>query len=76
MIKHVSYFNVSATAKEIDRKFADLLDITPLDTEDQLSMALTWKGAYVVSSIYASTRAVYLMSALAASAFSCSVSGT
>ena len=45
VIKHVSYFNVSATAKELDRKFADLLDITPLDTEDQLSMALTWKGA-------------------------------
>ena len=45
MIKHVSYFNVSATAKELDKEFADLLDITPLDTEDQLSMALTWKGA-------------------------------
>ncbi|KAI0707481.1 SAC3/GANP/Nin1/mts3/eIF-3 p25 family-domain-containing protein [Cerioporus squamosus] len=43
VIKHVSYFNVSATAKELDKKFADLLDITPLDTEDQQSIALTWK---------------------------------
>ncbi|RPD53579.1 hypothetical protein L227DRAFT_581247 [Lentinus tigrinus ALCF2SS1-6] len=43
VVKHVSYFNVSATAKELDRKFADLLDITPLDTEDQLSVAMTWK---------------------------------
>ncbi len=44
VIKHVSYFNVSATAKELDKKFAALLDITPLDTEDQSSIALTWKG--------------------------------
>ncbi|TFK81944.1 hypothetical protein K466DRAFT_590907 [Polyporus arcularius HHB13444] len=43
VIKHVSYFNVSATAKELDKKFADLLDITPLDTEDQSSITLTWK---------------------------------
>lgn len=43
-LKHVSYFSVSATAKELDRKFADVVNATPLDTEDRLSVRLSWKG--------------------------------
>ncbi|KAI0660057.1 SAC3/GANP/Nin1/mts3/eIF-3 p25 family-domain-containing protein [Cubamyces menziesii] len=42
-LKHVSYFSVSATAKELDRKFADVVNATPLDTEDRLSVRLSWK---------------------------------
>ncbi|KAI0739914.1 SAC3/GANP/Nin1/mts3/eIF-3 p25 family-domain-containing protein [Daedaleopsis nitida] len=43
VIKHVSYFNVSATAKELDKKFADILNITPLETDDRLCVAFGWK---------------------------------
>ncbi|KAI0364876.1 hypothetical protein BV20DRAFT_955385 [Pilatotrama ljubarskyi] len=42
-LKHVSYFSVSATAKELDKKFADVVNATPLDTEDRLSVRLSWK---------------------------------
>ncbi|KAI0357231.1 hypothetical protein OH77DRAFT_1422786 [Trametes cingulata] len=42
-LKHVSYFSVSATAKELDQKFAEVVNATPLDTEDRLSVKLTWK---------------------------------
>ncbi|KAH9896060.1 SAC3/GANP/Nin1/mts3/eIF-3 p25 family-domain-containing protein [Cubamyces lactineus] len=42
-LKHVSYFSVSATAKELDRKFADIVNATPVDTEDRLSVRLSWK---------------------------------
>ncbi|CDO70164.1 hypothetical protein BN946_scf185009.g15 [Trametes cinnabarina] len=42
-LKHVSYFSVSATAKDLDRKFADVVNATPLDAEDRLSVKLSWK---------------------------------
>ncbi|KAI0667503.1 SAC3/GANP/Nin1/mts3/eIF-3 p25 family-domain-containing protein [Trametes maxima] len=42
-LKHVSYFSVSATAKELDNKFAHVINATPLDTEDRQSTKLTWK---------------------------------
>ncbi|KAI0764227.1 SAC3/GANP/Nin1/mts3/eIF-3 p25 family-domain-containing protein [Trametes elegans] len=42
-LKHVSYFSVSATAKELDKKFADVINATPLDTNDRLSVKLSWK---------------------------------
>ena len=47
IIKHVSYFNVSVTAKELDKKFADILDHTPFDTEDMLAVIISWKGVLV-----------------------------
>ncbi|EIW53027.1 uncharacterized protein TRAVEDRAFT_155881 [Trametes versicolor FP-101664 SS1] len=42
-LKHVSYFSVSATAKELDRKFADVVNATPLDTDDRLAVKLSWE---------------------------------
>ncbi|KAI0641637.1 SAC3/GANP/Nin1/mts3/eIF-3 p25 family-domain-containing protein [Trametes meyenii] len=42
-LKHVSYFSVSATAKELDKKFADVINATPLDIEDRQSTRLIWK---------------------------------
>ncbi|KAH9850464.1 SAC3/GANP/Nin1/mts3/eIF-3 p25 family-domain-containing protein [Lenzites betulinus] len=42
-LKHVSYFSVSATAKELDRKFAAIVGITPLDVDDRLAIKLSWK---------------------------------
>ena len=44
VIKHVSYFNVAATTKELDKKFADLLGLAPLETDDRLCIELGWKG--------------------------------
>ena len=46
VIKHVSYFTISATAKELDKKFASIIDMTPLETEDQLSVSFDWDGAF------------------------------
>lgn len=43
-LKHVSYFSVSATAKELDRKFAEVVNATPLDTDDRLAVRLSWEG--------------------------------
>ncbi|KAI8969536.1 SAC3/GANP/Nin1/mts3/eIF-3 p25 family-domain-containing protein [Trametes punicea] len=43
VLKHVSYFSVSATAKDLDKKFADVVNATPFDTEDRLSVKLSWK---------------------------------
>ena len=44
VIKHVSYFNVAATTKELDKKFADLLGLAPLETDDRLCIEVGWKG--------------------------------
>ncbi|KAI9068551.1 hypothetical protein FKP32DRAFT_1587585 [Trametes sanguinea] len=42
-LKHVSYFSVAATAKDLDRKFGDVVNATPLDAEDRLSVKVSWK---------------------------------
>lgn len=44
LLKHVSYFSVSATAKELDRKFLEIVNATPLDTDDRLAVRLSWEG--------------------------------
>ncbi|KAI0631801.1 SAC3/GANP/Nin1/mts3/eIF-3 p25 family-domain-containing protein [Trametes polyzona] len=43
LLKHVSYFSVSATAKELDKKFAEVVNATPLDTDDRLAVKLSLK---------------------------------
>ena len=45
-VKHVSYFNVASTVKDLDKKFADTIDITPLDVEDRLAIPIDWKGTF------------------------------
>ncbi|KAI1784571.1 SAC3/GANP/Nin1/mts3/eIF-3 p25 family-domain-containing protein [Ganoderma leucocontextum] len=42
-VKHVSYFKVASTVKDLDKKFADTIDVTPLDIDDRLAIALDWK---------------------------------
>ncbi|OJT13249.1 SAC3 family protein 1 [Trametes pubescens] len=42
-LKHVSYFSVSATTKELDKKFAEVVNATPLDTDDRLAVRLSWE---------------------------------
>ncbi|EJF59439.1 hypothetical protein DICSQDRAFT_156285 [Dichomitus squalens LYAD-421 SS1] len=42
-IKHVSYFKVATTVKDLDEKFASTIDITPLDVEDRLAVPLGWR---------------------------------
>ncbi|KAH9938812.1 uncharacterized protein BXZ73DRAFT_89187 [Epithele typhae] len=43
VLRYISYFDVSATAKEVDYKFAEAMQKTPLDTEDQLSVSFGWE---------------------------------
>ena len=45
-VKHVSYFKVASTVKDLDKKFADTIDITPLDVEDRLAIPIDWKGTF------------------------------
>ena len=47
-VKHVSYFKVASTVKDLDKKFTDAIDATPLDVEDRLAIPLDWKGALAV----------------------------
>nr|VWP01746.1 Global transcription regulator sge1 [Ganoderma boninense] len=42
-VKHVSYFKVASTVKDLDKKFTDTIDATPLDVEDRLAIPLDWK---------------------------------
>ncbi len=43
-IKHVSYFKAASTMKDLDKKFTDTIDVTPLDIDDRLAIPLHWKG--------------------------------
>lgn len=45
-VKHVSYFKVSSTVKDLDKKFTNTIDVTPLDVEDRLAIPLDWKGTF------------------------------
>ncbi|PIL32442.1 hypothetical protein GSI_05144 [Ganoderma sinense ZZ0214-1] len=49
-IKHVSYFKVASTMKDLDKKFTDTIEATPLDVDDRLAIPLNWK-APVLSTI-------------------------
>ncbi|KAM5541518.1 hypothetical protein V8D89_004708 [Ganoderma adspersum] len=42
-VKHVSYFKVASTVKDLDKKFVDTINVTPLDVEDRLAIPLDWK---------------------------------
>ncbi|KAI0820885.1 SAC3/GANP/Nin1/mts3/eIF-3 p25 family-domain-containing protein [Trametes gibbosa] len=45
-LRHVSYFSVSATAKELDKKFSSVVSLSPLDTDDRLAVKLSWKDIH------------------------------
>ena len=44
----MSYFKVATTVKDLDQKFANTIDVTPLDAEDRLAVPLGWKGTFMV----------------------------
>ena len=44
----MSYFKVATTVKDLDQKFANTIDVTPLDVEDRLAVPLGWKGTFMV----------------------------
>ena len=46
-VKHVSYFKVAFTIKDLDKKFIDTIDVMPLDVDDRLAVPLDWKGRLV-----------------------------